>query len=106
FFIDVAGIVYMVDAADHARLAESKRELDALLTHEQLTQTPVAVFANKVDRPGAAGPEQLRHVLGLAGTTTGLGPVPDGTRAIELFTGSLVQRAGFQEPFQWIAQFM
>ena len=35
-------------------------ELDSLLTDEQLANCPVLILGNKIDRPGAAGEDELR----------------------------------------------
>ncbi len=37
-------------------------ELDSLLTDEQLANCPVLILGNKIDRPGAAGEDELRYV--------------------------------------------
>ena len=38
-----------------------KVELDSLLTDEQLANCPVLILGNKIDRPGAAGEDELRY---------------------------------------------
>ena len=88
-----------------ARFEESKRELESLLTDEQLSNCPVLILGNKIDRcvqslkimasslmklisklnkthshtaahrPGAAGEDELRQFFGLDGQTTGKGTV-------------------------------
>ena len=42
------------------RFGESKVELDSLLTDEQLSSCPILILGNKIDRPGAAGEDELR----------------------------------------------
>lgn len=71
YFPAVDAIVFLVDACDRNRFAESKAELDSLLTDEQLANCPVLILGNKIDRPGAASEDELRNVFVLYGQTTG-----------------------------------
>ncbi|XP_016122182.1 GTP-binding protein SAR1b-like, partial [Sinocyclocheilus grahami] len=67
----VNGVVFLVDCADHERLAESKLELDALLSDETISSVPVLVLGNKIDRQEAVSEIRLREVFALDGQNTG-----------------------------------
>jgi len=109
YFPAVDAIVFLVDAADHERIAEAKSELDSLLQDEQVSACPVLVLGNKIDKPGALGEEYLKQYIGLSGLTTGKGNVPRNelnTRPIEVFMCSVLKRQGYGEGFRWLSQYM
>merc|ERR1711916_90341 len=64
YFGSVDGIVYLVDASDATRIAESKKELDGLLSEADLAHTPFVILGNKIDLEGAMSEPQLRDMLG------------------------------------------
>merc|ERR1711991_1207584 len=92
YFGSVDGIVYLVDASDATRIAESKKELDGLLSEADLAHTPFVILGNKIAREGAMSEPQLRDMLGLHQTTgKGTVSVPDNMRPIEVFMCSIVK---------------
>lgn len=64
-------IVFLVDVADRERIAESKLELDALLSNSDLKKVPILVLGNKIDLPNALSEDELRIQMGLHNMTTG-----------------------------------
>lgn len=103
-------MVYLVDANDKERFAESKMELDALLSDEALANVPFLILGNKIDLPYAASEDELRYFLGLSdGLTTGKGRVSvddGGFRPVEVFMCSIVRRMGYGDGFRWVSQYI
>ncbi|KAL3752980.1 hypothetical protein ACJRO7_000386 [Eucalyptus globulus] len=109
YYAKVDAVVYLVDAYDKERFAESKRELDALLSDEALANVPFLVLGNKIDIPYAASEDELRYHLGLTNFTTGKGKVnlADQTvRPLEVFMCSIVRKMGYGEGFKWVSQYI
>ena len=105
----VDAVVYLVDAFDKERFAESKKELDALLSDESLANVPFLVLGNKIDIPYAASEEELRYHLGLTNFTTGKGKVnltESNLRPLEVFMCSIVRKMGYGDGFQWVSQYI
>ena len=71
YFPAVDAIVFLVDVWDRSRLTESKNELDSLLSDEQVSNCPILILGNKIDKIGAAGELEIRQVFNLNTLTTG-----------------------------------
>lgn len=109
YFPAVDGIVFLIDAYDRSRFMEAKAELDSLLADEQVANAPVLLLGNKIDMPGAGSEDELRHVFGLHGRTTGKGQISRNElpgRPMELFMCSVLKRQGYGEGFRWLAQYI
>ncbi|RKP07638.1 ADP-ribosylation factor-like protein 2 [Thamnocephalis sphaerospora] len=65
YFERTDGLVWVVDAADRARLADCKRELAVLLQEERLAGASLLVFANKQDLSGAMTSTEISDYLEL-----------------------------------------
>jgi GTP-binding protein SAR1 len=109
FILQVDAVVYLVDAFDKERLAESKKELDALLSDEALANVPFLILGNKIDIPYAASEDELRYHLGLTNFTTGKGKVnlaDTNVRPLEVFMCSIVRKMGYGDGFKWLSQYI
>ncbi|KAK2146376.1 hypothetical protein NP493_3643g00002 [Ridgeia piscesae] len=83
--------------------------IQSLLTDEQISNAPVLILGNKIDIPGAASEDEIRHIFGLHGQTTGKGTVARSDlqgRPMELFMCSVLKRQGYGEGFRWLAQYI
>lgn len=63
-------LIYVVDSADEARLAEVKDNLQELLNEELLSGVPLLVFANKQDLELALDASEVMETLELANITS------------------------------------
>jgi len=107
YYADVDAIVFLVDSTDRERFPESKKELDELLSGDDLKDVPVLVLGNKIDLPSAASEEEIRNTLGLTQTTgKNVGALAKGVRPIEVFMCSIVKRMGYKDGFNWLAQYI
>ncbi|OIW30742.1 ARF/SAR superfamily [Coniochaeta ligniaria NRRL 30616] len=98
YFRKVWGIVFVVDAADRARLPEARAEIDALLEVEGLTRVPLLVLGNKIDLPGAVSEEEFRTALGLYNPPFHMyekGP-------IKVCMCSVIMQQGYGYGFNWL----
>ncbi|KAH1096565.1 hypothetical protein J1N35_013486 [Gossypium stocksii] len=94
YYAKVDAVVYLVDACDRERFAESKKELE-----------------NKIDLPYAATEDELRFHMGLTNFTTGKGKGKvnlEGTnvRPLEVFMCSIVGKMGYGDGFRWLSQYI
>ncbi|KAL8027985.1 hypothetical protein ABFX02_14G131700 [Erythranthe guttata] len=96
-------VVYLVDAYDKERFAESEKELDVLLYDDSLANVPLLILGNRIDIPYAASKEELSYHLGLMGITSGKDKVnlsDSNVRPIEIFMCSIVRKMGYGDGFK------
>lgn len=108
YYAGVDGVVFLVDSAKVERFREAREELEALLAEEALANVPFAILGNKIDVPGACSEAQLKQALNIETSCTGKDgkAVAEGVRPIEVFMCSLPKRAGYQDGFRWIANYL
>lgn len=106
----VDGVVFVVDAIDRQRFPEAKRELDSLLSSDELRGVPFLVLGNKIDMPTAASEDELKYALGLQDTYGKDVMEKYDERCIacpiEVFMCSVVRRMGYKDAFQWLSRFL
>ncbi|RMC07149.1 hypothetical protein DUI87_16605 [Hirundo rustica rustica] len=62
---DIDALIFVLDSADAARLAEATAELEEALSQPGMAGVPVLLLANKQDAPGALAPAELGEMLRL-----------------------------------------
>ncbi len=58
-------LIYVVDSADHERLAEAGKELERVLSDDLMRDAALLVYANKQDAKHAAPPAEVAKALSL-----------------------------------------
>ncbi|VAI14140.1 unnamed protein product [Triticum turgidum subsp. durum] len=81
YYAKVDAVVYLVDAYDKERFAESKKELDALLSDDSLATVPFLIL----------GKVSLSE---------------SNVRPLEVFMCSIVRKMGYGEGFKWMSQYI
>ncbi len=65
YFENANAVVFVIDSNDTVRMSETKEEIDKLLAHPLLLNSPILFFANKQDLPNALIKDKLISRLGL-----------------------------------------
>ncbi|KAG8470832.1 hypothetical protein KFE25_009253 [Diacronema lutheri] len=95
-------IVFMIDAADRARLKEARSELERTVSLTADAGVPILILANKQDRQAAMRSAELEKLLDLANITCAESPLEGASPRVRLFEASLVSGTGFMEGLTWL----
>mmetsp|Transcript_22676 Transcript_22676/g.55995 ORF Transcript_22676/g.55995 Transcript_22676/m.55995 type:complete len:182 (-) Transcript_22676:349-894(-) len=98
YYAGADAIVFMIDSADRERFAESKQELDELLKHEALGETPLLILGNKDDLQESVGKEPLLDALDV--------DLDADERPMQIFMCSLIAGTGYAEGFKWLSNYL
>ncbi|XP_076077603.1 small COPII coat GTPase SAR1-like isoform X2 [Mytilus galloprovincialis] len=106
YFPAVDGIVFMVDGCDIERLPEAREEITGILTDEIVSDVPILILGNKIDRHGCYGKEQLIQELGINMYLSENVNTEDksSTRPCTLVMSSVVQQIGYVDGFRWMVK--
>ncbi len=105
-------VVFLVDSADDARLAEAAEELDALAELCARRGTRIAVLLNKRDLKEAQPVSRLLLGLGIPGAESGVSAAFPSTTAassaglVRVFECSVLNGLGYVDGFRWLASFV
>ncbi|XP_044002651.1 GTP-binding protein SAR1a-like [Aphidius gifuensis] len=109
YFSLADAIVFLIDANDRSYFPESKIELEALLTNDDISSYPILILGNKIDRKGAASETEILEYFNIHHLTTGKGKISRKdihSRPLELFMCSVLKREGYGEGFRWLSQYI
>ena len=104
YFTTIDAVVYMVDTNDRQRFPEAQRELQNLLTCDELQDVPFLILGNKIDVPTAASEEELRYSLGLMNNGYYNETKVSTMRPVGVFMCSVLRRMGYADGFRWLSQ--
>jgi ADP-ribosylation factor-like protein 6 len=93
---EVQAVIFVVDSSDRFRFVVAREELEILLKSIDSTapDTPVLIFANKMDAEGAVDPKECSELLGLSEM--------DGTRPWHIASSDALTGAGISGGIEWL----
>ncbi|XP_064594864.1 GTP-binding protein SAR1-like [Liolophura sinensis] len=109
YFPAVDAVVFVIDAAEREAFEESSQELHRILSDEDISEVPVLILGNKIDRADAASYQELIDSFRLCMVLTGKDGKPRESlpsRPAELFMTSLVGKQGYGEAFRWLSRYI
>ncbi|XP_071136940.1 small COPII coat GTPase SAR1-like [Mytilus edulis] len=108
YFPALDGIVFMVDGCDIERLSEAREEITGILTDEIVSEVPILILGNKIDKHGCCGKEQLIQELGInmyLSENENSEDKSSTTRPCTLvMSSSVVQQIGYGDGFRWMVK--
>lgn len=102
YFVNVSGIVFVIDSSDRSRFRESATELAALFEDPILNSVPFLILANKVDVAGHATFSEILEAFNFENLCYGEVRDFEGNRPIHLLMVSVRQRFGFMDGLKWL----
>lgn len=66
YFPGTHAVIFVVDSNDLNRIEEVKRELYGIMSHDELKDCPLLIYANKQDLPNSLSPSELANKLNLS----------------------------------------
>lgn len=97
YFGNASGVIFVIDAADSSLFQTVKAEIHDVANEAQITQLPIAVFANKQDLEGAINAEQIAEKMELSQI---------GKDRCCVFETSAMTGRGLKEGMTWLIQKM
>ncbi|MEN2499536.1 MAG: GTP-binding protein SAR1a, partial [Marteilia pararefringens] len=89
---------------------EAKNELQKILAEPLIASLPVAIIANKIDKPTAASEQEIQNYFELIRLRTGRdlrgSKLQVETRPLELFMCSIKEQKGHTDPFKWLSELL
>jgi len=95
YYENANSLIYVIDAADEKRMAESGGVLMKLLAEEDLLGIPLLVFANKTDLTHALDPDEISELLELA-------EIKD--RQWTIMRCSAYTKEGLKDGIEWVVE--
>jgi GTP-binding protein SAR1 len=104
YCLTVNGIVFVLDAAHDGKFQIASKELNRLLTDDDLKNVPIVIMANKVDKECKYSEEMIKTFFNLHPLLTGKHNKRGTRRPVELFMCSIKNEFNVAESLEWLAK--
>ena len=98
YYPEAHALIYVIDSADNERLRESHQELQTILSHPDLIDAPVLIFANKQDLQNSISGESICKLLSFDLNTL------SSRRSIRIQDISALNGHGIDTGIQWLVE--